>query len=287
MGQDNGSSELSSPLRICIVSGADQIRSRSYINHAIYARLHGMDFRLECGVGENISNKFFYKTSIISRVLPLYDWIVWMDDDTYFTDFTRDNLRRFIEEAERDEKFLVVAEGPLEPNGFWSYVNTGVMCIKNSQEARDLFGKMSEEVLQEVADWWDPKKHGTFTNSDQDITIWWLLTSAVEDRVSIVDHRELNSRGHYYTSSLEDAFVMHFCGYPDKEIGAIDFGRRFGLGQELVPENLLDKYSVRTRDPMSRPEQYVRRQAWHLRGRLKPYLKPIRDWYRERDSRKS
>jgi len=30
--------------RACLVSGADEIRLRSYVNHAIYARTHGLDF---------------------------------------------------------------------------------------------------------------------------------------------------------------------------------------------------------------------------------------------------
>lgn len=56
--------------RACLVSGADEIRLRSYVNHAIYARTHGLDYRLECGLDRGITNKFFYKTSIIRRVHP-------------------------------------------------------------------------------------------------------------------------------------------------------------------------------------------------------------------------
>ena len=82
---------------ICLVSGADEIRLRSYVNHAIYARLHDLDYRLECGLDEGVKTKFFYKTSIIRRVLPRYDWVVWLDDDTFVTDFESDNFRRLID----------------------------------------------------------------------------------------------------------------------------------------------------------------------------------------------
>jgi hypothetical protein len=75
---------------------------------------------------------------------------------------------------------------------------------------------------------------------------------------------------------------MHFCGYPDKKIGVVAFAERFGIGQELVPEHLLDRFSARVRSPMTAPEIFARTQAWHWRGRLKPYLKPVRDRWRAR-----
>ena len=109
---DAGGSPLIVRPRACLVSGADEIRLRSYINHAIYARTHGLDYRLECGLDRGIANKFFYKTSIIRRVLPQYEWIIWIDDDAYFTDFERDNLNQFMDEAEAEDKFLVIGSTP-------------------------------------------------------------------------------------------------------------------------------------------------------------------------------
>ena len=82
--------------RVCLVSGADEIRLRSYIGHSIYAQLHGFDFRLECGMAPGVKNKFFYKTSILRRVLAKYDWVVWLDDDVFITDFASDSLASLI-----------------------------------------------------------------------------------------------------------------------------------------------------------------------------------------------
>ncbi len=268
--------------RICLVSGADEIRSRSYVNHTVYARLHDLDYRLECGLDEGVDSKFFYKTAIIARILPLYDWIVWLDDDAYITDFSRDNFRRFIHQAEAEGRFMVVADGPLEPNGFWSTLNSGVMCLKNTPEMREMIAMADGEHLAAVAAWWDERRHGTFTGGDQDIFTWWLDTTGRMDRVLFVDHRELNSRGHYYEDSLDDAFVMHFCGWGDKEIGVVSFSERFGVGHELVPEELLDRFSVRVRSPMGRAERAFRMGRWGLRNRAKPYLKPVRDRWRAR-----
>ena len=126
--------------RICITSGGDEIRLRSYVNHAIYAREHGLDYRLETGIDPHIVTKFDYKVAILRRLLPRYDWLVWMDDDAFFTDFEADNLRRLISEAERDDISLVIAEGPTEPNGFWSRINTGVCLLYTSDAADDVAG---------------------------------------------------------------------------------------------------------------------------------------------------
>ncbi|MCT1366533.1 hypothetical protein [uncultured Kocuria sp.] len=274
--------------RICLVSGGDEIRQRSYINHAIYAREHGLDYRLECGIDPQIVTKYDYKMSIVRRLIHQYDWLVWIDDDAYFTDFESDTLHELVEEAERDDQFLVIAEGPLEPNGFWSKINTGVFLIKNCPESVTMLESMSSEPLETIRDWWDDEAYGLFTNGDQDQMWWYLCTTGLLDRTKIVGHRRLNSRGHYYENSLDDAFVMHFCGYPDKAWGAARFARRFPdqIGQELVPKHLLDKYSVAVRDPLGPTQYSIRDTKIRSIGAVKKRLRPLVHAWRERKSTK-
>lgn len=267
---------------ICLVSGSDEIRLRSYVNHSIFAQLHGLDYRLECAISENVESRWFYKTRTIERVLPRYDGVAWLDDDAYVTDFSRDNFTALVERAEREGRFLVMAEGPLEPNGMWTEINAGVLLVKNCAQSRELLAAMTEENVERARAWWDEDAHGWYCDGDQAIIPWWLHTRGLIDDVLIVDHRELNSRGHYYEHSLSDAFVMHFCGYPDKAIGVVAFAEKWNIGQELVPAELLDRFHVNVRSPMGPVERLARTQAWHWRGRLKPYLKPARDAWRAR-----
>ena len=262
-------------MRICLVSGADELKLRSYINHYIYAREHGLDYRLECGLDDDIRTKFDYKTSVLRRLLDQYDWLVWLDDDTYFTNFKSDGINELISSAEAAGKFLVVAEGPLEPNGFWSKINTGVFAIKNSPRGMELLRRMHETPLQEVREWWDDDRDGLFTNGDQD-QMWYILNKFnMMEYVDIVSHSLLNSRGHYYINSLSDNLVMHFCGYPDKKLGVVQFSKRFSIGQELVPQELMDKYSSRVQSPMNVLEYNFRsiRQKGlsKVKGILRPY----------------
>lgn len=272
-------------LDICLVSGADEIRLRSYINHSIFAQLHGLDYRLECAVSERVESKWFYKTRTIERVLPRYDWVAWIDDDAFITDFSRDNFTALIQRAEAGGQFLVVAEGPREPNGMWTAINAGVLLVKNCQRSRDLLAAMTTANVGRAKDWWDTERVGWYCDGDQAVIPWWIATQGLEDEVLVVGHRELNSRGHFYENSLADAFVMHFCGYPDKAIGIVAFAERWGIGQELVPDELLDRFHVRVRSPMGPAEKWLRTKRWHARGRLKPYLKPVRDAWRDRSRR--
>ena len=270
---------MSESPRICIASGGDEIRLRSYVNHAIYAREHGLDYRLETGIGPRIVTAFDYKLSIIRRLLPLYDWLVWLDDDAYFTDFDADTIRELIRDASESRISVVVAEGPLEPNGFWSRINTGVLILRSDDIAWQIVDQTVRADLSEVRVWWDDDRDGLFTNGDQD-QMWWVIsTGGFKDRVRIVDHRILNSRGHYYAESLKDAFIMHFTGHPDKELGVARFADRWNVGQELVPGHLLDEYNVRVRSPLSgrgrKRREYRTDAISSIKFRLRPYKKQI------------
>lgn len=258
-------------LRICIVSGGDEIRSRAYVNHAVYAREYGLDYRLECGLAEDVNNAFFFKTAIQRRILPLYDWIVWLDDDAWITDFSRERFRCLARRADEAGKFMVACANPLEPNGSWSSFNSGVVMLKNCVRTSQYFALMTEDNCSLVADWWDRENHGWPAGGDQDLSIWALDQTDLASDVLWVDHRELNSRWQYYTHGLDDAFILHFCGHWDKDLSRVIIAKRFNIGQELVPEVLLDKYSSRVRSPMSALDFRRRYALWKSVGFVKSH----------------
>lgn len=259
-------------MNICVVSGGDEIRLRSYINQYIYCREHYLDYRLECGLDTEIRTKFDYKTSIVRRLLRSYDWLVWVDNDAYFTDFDSNNIRTLIEDAEREGNFLVIAEGAREPTGFWSRINTGVFAIKNCPEGELLLLSMHQTPIAKVEKWWSAERDGFFTRGDQD-QMWYILnTSGLVEKTTILPHRQLNSRKHHYVASPKDAFIVHFCRCPSKELEVMQFGRRFGLGRDLVPTELLDKYSSTASYPIS-PARYLYMSAKQgLAARIRGYF---------------
>lgn len=272
---------MASKYKVTIVSGGDEVRQRSYVNHKIFSLEHGFDYRLEVGLNEGIKTKFDYKLNAILHVLPLTDWVLWVDDDIYFTDFSSPSIENLIERMDNSGAYFAVAEGILEPNGFWSKINSGVMLIRSCEEAKVLLEDARKLSLEKVRAEWSDDEDGLFTGGDQD-QLWYLIkNNGLEDsgKAIIVDHSSLNSRGHYYSSSLNDNFAMHFCGYPDKALGAAQFARRFGIGQELTPETLLDKYGVAVRSPMGNLEYFLRlrrqRTVSGIKARLRPYKKMI------------
>ncbi len=54
------------------------------------------------------------------------------------------------------------------------------------------------------------------------------------------------------------------------------FGEQFGLGHELVPEDLLDRFHVTVRSPMGRGERAARESIAQAMIRTKPHLQRIR-----------
>ncbi|MBB2958494.1 hypothetical protein [Pseudoclavibacter helvolus] len=273
-------------LDICIVSGADFVALHSYVNHSVYAREFGYDFRFEAGVAEAVENVFFFKTAAIERVIERYDWVVWMDDDTFVTDFSRDRIRDLIDGAEATGVSFVVASGPEEPNGFFSMLNSGVMLLKNCPENVEMLGNMNDESLARARAWWDDDKFGVFTGGDQDIIIWMLHDRDWLPRTKIVNHRELNSRTHHYENSLDDAFICHFCGHWDKALSIAQFAERFHTNQALVPSELAVKYSIKRLNPQSRATVRLRGGVARLAARAKHLLRPVLE-LSERSGRRS
>lgn len=175
-------------LDICIVSGADFVPLHSYVNHSVYAREFGYDFRFEAGVAEAVENVFFFKTAAIERVIKRYDWVVWMDDETFVTDFSRDRIRDLIDEAEATGVSFIVASGPEEPNGFFSMLNSGVMLLKNCPENVEMLGTMNDESLARARAWWDDGSSGSSRAVTKTLSTGCSTTEAgfLEPRSSII-----------------------------------------------------------------------------------------------------
>jgi hypothetical protein len=254
------------PSAVCIASGGDAIRFRSYINQAIYARERGFSYHLGIGLSRGARSPYEPKFVVIEEMLPHFEWVVWMDDDVYVTDMTHPHLETLLREAESTDAFLVLAEGPVETHGGWTRINTGVMALRNDPRTWELLADARAVNLGDLRVRWDADRFGVFTNGDQD-TICWSLHAKQHllAGTRIVSHRLLNSRPHYYEQSLEDAFAVHFCGAGDKMLRVAQFAGRFGLGQELVDEDLLDRWSVRRRDRMAWTELVARTAQERIR----------------------
>ncbi|MBV7411377.1 hypothetical protein KRX56_01295 [Dermabacteraceae bacterium TAE3-ERU27] len=244
---------------VCVVTGGDEVRYRSYINHSVYAREHGFSYHIGIGLLQEVTSPYWYKFGVIEEVLTRYDWTMWVDDDVYITKLTKQDgldVENLIQEAEEKDAFMVIANSPVnDVDPLWTNINTGVILFKNDPRSVRVLREAREISLDVVKEGWTFEKDGLFTNGDQD-TVWHVIKSDEKllAGVHIVDYARLNYRDYLYKDSLHDGFAVHFCGPGDKVLRTAVFGKRFGLGQELVPTELLDKWSVRKRQVMSDAE---------------------------------
>lgn len=245
---------------VCVMSGGDEVRYRAYVNHSVYARLHGFTYHIGIGLGPSVLSPYYYKFNAVREVLPHFEWVLYLDDDVYITDIEAKTIETLIAEAQAGGEFLIVAEGPVEPDGSWTRINSGVMLLRRDDRSFALLSAAQDADLRAIQESWDEESEGLFTNGDQDAIWREIRDGRLEgDGVRIVPHYILNSRAHYYKGALDDAFAVHFCGPGDKRLKIAEFGRRFGLGQELLTAGLLEKFSVRRRESMSGAEMRRRR----------------------------
>ncbi|GAB2537749.1 glycosyltransferase family protein [Brachybacterium huguangmaarense] len=265
--------------RLAIVTGGSAVRYYSHLNQAIFAAEHGFAHRLELSVARDVFSPYWYKFLAIRRTLPDYDWILWMDDDAYFTDWGGHRIEDLLERLEAEDRFLAISEGAPELDGSWTRVNSGVMLLRNDPRSTRLLDLASSAHPSAVREWWDDDRDGMFTDGDQD-TIWWALSTAPElhDGFVVTDHRLLNSRAEYY-ESLDDATIVHFPGPGDKELRMWSFAQRFGLGKELVPGDLLRTYTGKAPRQITRTELAARRVGERSAAAQKRVRRKI-DWVR-------
>jgi hypothetical protein len=235
----------------CVTSGGDEIRLRSYVNHYVWAHENGVDYRLDLGLGPGLRLPYDAKYAIIRRSLARHDWVMWVDDDVYFTRWSASGVENLMSSAEERDQFLVIADGPVEPTGIWSRINSGVMLLRDDPRTHRLLQLAQAVDVPELVHTWNFERDGLFSGGDQD-ALWHTLTNHPElmAGVDIVPHEDLNSRPHLVTTNLDAVLNVHFCG-PHKQSRIQEFARQRGLGLELVPRDLLDKYSVKVRQEPS------------------------------------
>lgn len=262
---------------VCIVSGANRVRYRSHVNHRVFADVNGCDYRFDFGVNlGGLRSHFDIKLRALQRLLPMYEWLLWVDDDVWFTDFRPETFASLLTEADDRAADIVIAKGAVEPRGFSSYPNSGVILLRRSDSASRLLASVLAVPIDEVSEWWDAERFGIFTNGDQDQIVKALHDLELGPRTWLTDPERLNSRSHLYPNSPEDALARHFCGHYDRELSIAQFAARFSLSPDLVPPALADQFGLGVAG-MSDLERQLREARRNLRGRSKPFLKPVRD----------
>ncbi|MDR1678857.1 MAG: hypothetical protein LBR81_03680 [Prevotellaceae bacterium] len=225
---------------ICLVSGGqyskdslDRVASRT--NHNCYAMEHGYNYLCINKSYSNLQKPYFFKIAAVKEILPSYEWVVWLDNDTFFTDFSSSCFSELIATAE--DNWLIIADSPKLANRKSPIVNSGVFLIKNTQKAFAFLDEILLTPLEQIKLYYDESKYGFWTNGDQDSIIYSCDKNNWEG-VKIIDHNLMNSRKYEYTNSIEDHFILHLPGEKNKLLTLNSFARKFDCALSLIPKNI-------------------------------------------------
>src|SRR5436190_3428845 len=135
---------------LCIISGCDRIRFPSYINHRIFAETRGVAYRwslFETKAGES---SFFHKLQMARDTLREFEWLFWLDDDAYFTDFAWD-IEAYAAGQKSD---LLICCGAMN-GGVWTYLNSGAFFLRRSARSAAFLDAALSTNVSTLKTWWD------------------------------------------------------------------------------------------------------------------------------------
>lgn len=223
-------------LRMGVISGFfPGRRLNSHINHSAYCRAHGY-YYIDASHPGTHPRPYFRKIEVILEYLSLFDWVFWLDDDAYFTDFSVPLLSLLEPEGSED---IVICKSPSTKKVFTKF-SCGQFFIRNSPRAFEFLKLVLQADLPKIkASFWR-ERHGLFTSSDQDAFVYLTETNPKfgPNFIRIVDHDRFNNRDFEYKSSTSEHFLIHFTGH-EKSRDKDAFCRRIGGNDYLIPDSLL------------------------------------------------
>lgn len=203
--------------KVGIISYCDKVRTYASVNHQYYANRHNYTYIYD--IAPTKERVFKNKIEKILKYLDLFDWILWIDDDAFFIN-TDKKITDFIN-ANRKCNF-VFCNSPVV-NGNWTYLNSGVFFVKNTQQSKDFLRAALSLDLDAVKQSWDGSRYGLFTNGDQDIITHLLHNDRRFNRArfhTVLDYTNFNSRPNHFTtdSSSDQHFIAHFAGHKKEDV---------------------------------------------------------------------
>jgi hypothetical protein len=194
-------------MNICVVTlytkEIEVIGALTEQNHRAYCSHHGYQYNAHFG---RISERHpaWDKILAVMRLLPFYDYVMWVDADCVFNNFDKK-----IEDYFGKCGTFCRDVGYNGENGQWHYVNTGVFILKHD--------KRSFDFLNAVWNKEDPKKKEIDKRSyegwpwDQGPICEYLQNS---DDFTILTDQEFNC---HPLIARDDVYILHYMGWRTNE----------------------------------------------------------------------
>ncbi|CAM4263137.1 hypothetical protein COAQ111491_13785 [Comamonas aquatilis] len=227
--------------RIGILSGYyPGTRFNSQVNHRLYASRYGYRYIFD-STPRFDKRTYMRKLEAILEYLDLFDWLFWIDDDAYFTDFSVP-LERFIGLA--PDASFIVCKSP-STKSLFTRISSGQFLLRNTALSKKFIEAALSTDLREVQKWWKSDL-GMFTKGDQDAMVYLLESNPqyAAPFFSILDHHNFNNREFEFKQCLDEHFLVHFTGTQKHRDKAL-FCQRMHCNEFLSPAELVRELVLR------------------------------------------
>lgn len=225
---------------LTIVSGCDRLRFKSFVNHKIFADINSVNYAWSFMLRRDGVNPYFGKIDTVRAALGADEWVFWLDDDAYFTDFSW-RLLPYVDRYKRHD--LIICRSPVNA-GAWTFISSGQFFLKSTRRSLEFLDAVRSVDLEQVKKWWSQEKYGMYTNGDQDAIVYVLATDArfkEGDFFVRLDYSEFNSREFHYKNFPHECRLLHLASATKTKLELLnEFMARFSLNEFLVPNELLD-----------------------------------------------
>jgi len=202
-----------------IISGGNEYRFNSKINHQNYANHHSIEYKNYTGIQFDqglIEVPHYIKIYSILDALKTHNEVMWIDDDAFFVNFNWDCRSIF----ELSDKPFILNKG-WAVKAFSPMFNSGVMFIRKNDAVIKMLEEIPHITRDELRDAWKPTEWGRGKGNDQPRLIY-LTQTKYKELLEVMDnykHKFNNKPSHAMHSG---ANIVHFAGSQSRKHPAID-----------------------------------------------------------------
>ena len=232
--------------KMLILSGHYPISNwQAQTNHHLTATQAGIDYRhmSHCTYA---TSPYMHKIAWVKEVLGMYEFVFWIDDDSYFMGAEREDF----ELLSADKLGFFLSGRQANQEGSRPPINSCFFGLRNSPESFELLNAVESLSAEEVEKLWD-SQDGKQYGGDQD-RLWLVLKrqfgSELESgRYSLVKGVEFNGRFNDY-SALPNADwpkILHLTGRNDlkwQKLRKLESNENYDYG--LIPRSEASRYPI-------------------------------------------
>lgn len=231
--------------RILLVSGHYPVSNwQAQTNHHLTAAMAGIDYRhmTHCTYA---TSPYMHKIAWLRELLGLYDFVFWIDDDSFFTGAEGPDFE-FLSKSKLGF-FLVGREG--NRPGYRPPINSCFFGLRNTKESFELLEAAEALTDDQVESLWnndDGRRYG----GDQD-RLWLAMRQqsrkSPDSQFDLINGIEFNGRAGDFACHQNENFpkLLHLTGRNNRKWRTLrNFESRKLFGYGLIPKPELVKYPL-------------------------------------------